>query len=402
MNSPAAPLSDLRVLDLSRSLSGSYCAGRLAACGADVVQVEAPGVGNSLRRLGPFLSDMPGRERSGLHGHVNCGKRSVTLDISTAAGRRMLTALAASADVVVEDLGPGGLESLGLDYDRLSRVNSRLVMTSVSNFGRSGPYRDYKASELVLSGLSGPMYINGALDRHPVKSGGRIVQFQSGLMAALLTLLATRMRDRSGLGRHVDLSTMETHGGTADRWVPVLLHYAYTGAIASRAEGIVLAGAGIVPTMDGYVNTLNPSSPSRLRKILQMIGKPEVMDSDDFPDPVSRLAAINDELLLWCLQHTNQEVLNAAAEFTVMIAPVLSQEAMRTDSHMLSRRTWVDVEHPETGLQAYSVRPSIPSATPYSVSRPAPRLGQHNREVYCGELGLSTSELEQLARIGVV
>ncbi len=397
-----SPLSDLRVLDLSRNLPGAYCARSLCAFGADVIHVEVPGKGNSLRTIGPFYRNLPHPERGALHNHVNCGKRSVTLDVGLGVGRRMMLGLTKDADVIIEDWGPGAIEARGLGYETLAEVNPDLVMVSLSNFGRKGPYKHYKASELISSGLSGPLHISGALDREPVKAGGRIVQFQAGVVAALLTMAAVRSRDRLGAGGRVDLSTMETQAGTADRWVPVLLHYAYTGQIAERTRGIVLAGAGVVPTLDGYINTLNPSTPSRLKKILTMVGKPELGDTQEFTDPEQRLAMVNEEFLLWTLQHSTDETVYAGLRHGVMVGPVLTHESLHQDAHMLVRRPWIEVEHPEMGAQPFPIRPVQLSRTPMEVSRPAPGLGEHNREVFCGELGYSKAELSRLRRVGVV
>lgn len=402
MSDPRGPLADLRVLDLSRDLSGAYCARSLAAYGADVIHVEAPRVGSRIRLVAPFFRDIPHFNRGALHNHVNCGKRGITLNVESGAGSRILRELTRDADILIEDHPTETLEAKGPAYEDMAEINPHLVMTSLSNFGRKGPYRDYKASELILSGLSGPLYINGALDREPVKGGGRIVQFQAGMVAAMLTMMAVRSRDRSGLGAHVDLSTMETQAGTADRWVSVLAFYSYTGAIAERTRGVVLAGAGVVPTEDGYVNTLNPTNPSRFRKILNMVGKPELMDYPEFADPLQRLAMVNEEFLLWSLRHSTAEAVDEGLKHGVMIAPVHTHETLHHDAHMLVRRPWVQVEHPEMGEQAFPVRPAQLSGTPMQVSRPAPRLGEHNRELYCGELGYSGADLVRLGRMGVV
>ena len=397
-----SPLSDLRVLDLSRNLPGAYCARSLCAFGADVIHVEAPGKGNSLRTIGPFYRNLPHPERGALHNHVNCGKRSVTLDVGSGVGRRVVRKLAENADVVVEDHPAGTMEAIGLGYEDLSDINPGLVISSLSDFGRKGPYREYKASELILSGLSGPLHISGALEREPVKAGGRIVQFQAGLVAALLTMTAVRSRDRSGVGSRVDLSTMETQAGTADRWMPVLVLYAYTGSIAKRTRGIVLAGAGVVPTLDGYANTLNPTTPSRLKKIMTMVGKPDLVENQEFADPEQRLAMVNEEFLLWALQHSTDETVYAGLRHGVMIGPVHTHESLHQDAHMLVRRPWIEVEHPEMGVQPFPLRPAQLSRTPMETTRPAPRLGEHNREIYCGELGYSRAELSRLRRVGVV
>lgn len=402
MSDARGPLSELRVLDLSRNLPGAYCARALAAYGAEVIQLEAPRTGSTLRLVAPFYKDLPHHNRGALHNHVNLGKLGITLDLESGIGVRALRELVKNADVLVEDHPTGTMEAKCLSYEDLAEINPGMVMTSLSNFGRKGPYMDYKASELILSGLSGPLYINGALDREPVKAGGRVVQFQAGMVAALLTMMAVRSRDRSGVGSRVDLSTMETQSGTADRWVPVLVVYSYTGSIAQRTRGVVLAGAGVVPTLNGYINSLNPTNPSRLKKILDMIGKPELMDDPEFADPDQRLLMVNEEFLLWSLQHSTAEAVDAGLRHGVMVAPVHTHETLHRDAHMLVRRPWVQVEHPEIGGQALPVRPAQLSGTPMQVSRPAPRLGEHNGDVYCGELGYSTAELARLGRMGVV
>lgn len=402
MSNIIGPLSELRVLEISRELPGAYCARALGAFGAKVIHVEAPRTGNKIRRVAPFYKDLPQHNRGALHNHVNLGKLGITLDVESGVGKRLLKELARNADILVEDQPAGAMEEKGLGYTDLAEINPGLVMTSLSNFGRKGPYRGYKASELILSGLSGPLYITGALDREPVKAGGRIVQFQAGMVAALLTMMAVRSRDFTGVGSRIDLSTMETQSGSADRWIPVLALYSQTGAIAERTRGIVLAGAGVVPTRDGYINTLNPTTPSRLKRVLNMIGGPELADSPEFANPVQSLAMVNEEFLLWSLQHYTAEAVDAGMRHGVMIGPVHTHETLHRDAHMLLRRPWVQVEHPEIGEQALPVRPAQLSATPMQVSRPAPRLGEHNRDVYCEDLGYSRSDLARLGRMGVV
>ena len=402
MSDGRGPLSDLRVLDLSRDLPGAYCARALAAYGAEAIHVEAPRTGNALRPVAPLYKDLPHYNRGALHNHVNCGKRGITLDVESGVGRRVLRELAQNADILVEDRPAGAMEARCLAYEDMAAINPGLVMTSLSSFGRKGPYRDYKASELILSGLSGPMYISGALDREPIKAGGKIVQFQAGMVAALLTMIATRSRDYSGVGSHVDLSTMETQAGTADRWLQVLALYSYTGSIAQRTRGIVLAGAGVVPTRDGYINTLNPTTPSRLRRILNMIGRPEILDDPESANLAQSLAMVNEEFLLWSLRHSTAEAVDAGLRHGVMVGPVHTHETLHRDAHMLIRRPWVQIEHPEMGEYPFPVRPAQLSGSPMQVSRPAPRLGEHNWDVYCGELGYSRSDLARLRRMGVV
>ncbi len=246
----------------------------LAAFGADVIKVERPDGGDPARRLGPFYKDDPHHEKSGLFMHLNGNKRSVTLNLKVTSGQLSLKAIVNEADVLVESFRPGIMERLGLPEKALRQINQRLIMTSISNFGQTGPYRDYKASELVLFGMGGPLHVTGLPEREPVKLGGRIVQYQAGAVAALLTMLAIWNMEERGCGEYIDLSFMETQAGTMDRWVPILVNYAYTGQMAQRHTSMAATAGGIFPTRDGNVNTLNPSSPGRMDRILNMIGRP--------------------------------------------------------------------------------------------------------------------------------
>ena len=159
------PLSDVRVLDLTWYITGPYCTKLLADYGADVIKVEPPGGGDPARRLGPFLNDDPHPEKSGLFLHLNTNKRGITLNIECETGKRIFKELVKKADILVESFPPRVMPSLGLGYETLEKINPMLVMTSITDFGQTGPYRDFKGSELIYQGLGGPMYTTGTPDR---------------------------------------------------------------------------------------------------------------------------------------------------------------------------------------------------------------------------------------------
>lgn len=162
-------LSDIKVLDFSHLIAGPYCTKLLADYGAEVTKVERPNTGDGSRRLGPFPGDEPNGEKSGLFLHLNTNKRGITLDLKTAAAREIVFQLVQETDLVVESFRPGTMASFGLDYPTLKEVNPRLVMTSVSNFGQTGPYRDYKGSEIIFYGMGGEMYSTGSRSSKPVE-----------------------------------------------------------------------------------------------------------------------------------------------------------------------------------------------------------------------------------------
>src|SRR3990170_1796852 len=178
-------LDGITVLDLGTDIPGPYCAKMLADYGAEVIKIEDPAGGDPARRAGPFPGDIPHLEKSGLFLHLNTNKRSITLNLKSATGRRIFLELVRDADVVVESFRPGVMASFGLDYPALKEVNPRLVMASISNFGQVGPYRDFKASELVLSGMGKDQYHNGIDGRQPLKLGGNAALHQAGYLAAL-------------------------------------------------------------------------------------------------------------------------------------------------------------------------------------------------------------------------
>ena len=204
-----AALEGVSVIDLTHCIAGPYCTKLLAGFGADVLKIEPP-EGERGRRMGPFYRDEPGPDSSLSFAYLNTGKRSATLNLKSVEGRDMLLSLLGDADVLVENFSPRVMPSLGLDYDTVREVAPHLVMVSISNFGQTGPYRDYRAADIVEYALGGLMYIFGAYDREPLKHAFNQAQFKAGTDAASATLMALyhqRMTGgrASGQGQHVDV-----------------------------------------------------------------------------------------------------------------------------------------------------------------------------------------------------
>ncbi len=161
-------LSDIKVIDLTWYIAGPFCTKLFADFGAEVLKIERPPDGDPARKIGPFLGDDPHPEKSLLFSHLNLNKKSIIIDLKSARGRETVKELVKDADILVENFSPGVMERLGLDYEILKKINQKLVMTSISNFGQIGPYRDFKASELVFAGLGHDMYSTGITGRHPL------------------------------------------------------------------------------------------------------------------------------------------------------------------------------------------------------------------------------------------
>ena len=399
-------LSDVRILDLTRHVAGPFCTKMLADYGADVIKVERPNGGDVTRRMGPFPDDVPHPEKSGLFLHLNTNKRGVTLNLKSATGKRMLMELVKQVDVVVENFAPRVLPSLGLAYEDLEQVNPQAILVSISNFGQTGPYRDYKASEIVLHGMGGNLRSLGLPEREPVKYGSHVALRQSGLIGAAATMAALFTREARGEGEHVDVAIVETQAGSQDRRAPQLITAQFVNQVfPRRAPGATMA-SGTFPCKDGYVNVTGGGN--RFPRALEMIGRPELIEDPRFATPEARLNPENSEdfnrevLMPWLMQHTMQEVWSTAQKAHVLSGPIYTSETLMADNHFRDRGMWVDIDHPVAGRYTYPGRPIIMGESPWQLRRAAPQLGEHNEEVFGEALGYESQDLARLRGVGVI
>jgi crotonobetainyl-CoA:carnitine CoA-transferase CaiB-like acyl-CoA transferase len=401
-------LSDARVIDLSWHIAGPYCTKLLADYGADVVKVERPGDGDPARGMGPFFKDDPDPEKSGLFLHLNTNKKGITLDLKTTEGKRILKDLIADADILVENFSPRVMPSLGLDYDSLAQINPGLVMTSISNFGQTGPYRDFKASEIVEYAMGGEMYSTGIAGREPLKLGGNVVQYQAGTVAAVATLGAYLAAGGDEPGQHVDVSIMETQDGTADRRIVYTLGYICAGVLTTRwpppreAVRMLIMPTGVYPCKDGFINTL--TLPDWWPRYIQALGMPELKDDPRFQNIFSAEGGMQFDAIWydWLADRTKAELLEIFIEARLATVPVNNPEDLLGYHHLKDRGYFVDVHHPATGEVVYPGAPFKMSETPWQITNPAPLLGQHNEEILCGRLGYKREDLQDLRESGAI
>jgi crotonobetainyl-CoA:carnitine CoA-transferase CaiB-like acyl-CoA transferase len=394
-------LAGIRVLDLTHHIAGPHCTKLLADFGADVLKIERPPAGDPARRAGPFYKDVPHPETSALFLHLNTNKRSLTLNLKTAEGQRIAHRLVERVDVLVENFRPGVLARLGLDIATLHRINPRLVVTSISNFGQTGPYRDLRASEITLFAMGGPMNITGHRDHEPLKLGGNVVQYHAGSVAAYATLLAVyAVEGGRAQGEHIDVSIYETQAGFRDRRTIYLTAHAYTGEIGRRPETGVRPGAGVRPAADGYVN-ITAFGAARFPRFLHMIGREDLLDDPRVQNPAFLLQypelaqEIENSYLAWLMAHTKREAAAIAQAHRLLAAPVNEIKDLLEDPAFAERGAFETIDHPYTGPQRYPGRPFIMSATPRPPARRAPLLGEHTVEVL-EELGYSREDIGRL------
>jgi crotonobetainyl-CoA:carnitine CoA-transferase CaiB-like acyl-CoA transferase len=377
----------------------------LADYGADVIKVEKPDGGDMARRVGPFPGDVPHPEKSGLFLHLNMNKRGVTINLKSAAGRKLFLQLVEWADVVVENFAPRVMPSLGLSYDDLAKVNPRVVMVSISNFGQTGPYRDYKADDMVLYGMGGTMRTRGVPDRPPVKYGTEVALRQAGLIAAGGVMTGLFARERRGEGEHVDVSIFETAAGSQDQRTLSLVRYQFTGELDSRKEAGSASGGGVYPCKNGYINISLRGK--RFELALVMMDRVDLLDDPRFATlternrPENALFFENEVLLPWMMQRNVEDVWQFAQENHILAGVIYTSKNLVADSHFRDRGMWVEVDHPVAGRYEYPGRPSIWEKTPWRLRYPAPLLGQHNEEVFTS-LGYTQEDLFHLRGQGAI
>jgi len=394
-------LSHLTVVEMGHHIPGPLCSRILADLGANVIKIERPGTGDAARTIGPFFGDDPHPDKSVLFFYLNRNKKGVTLDLKTKAGVKMAKELIAQADVLLENFAPRVLPSLGLGFETLERINPRLVLTSISNFGQTGPYRDFKAVDIVEYALSGLLYTMGESDREPLKHGLAQSQVVAGYNAAAATLVAVYARAALGAGQRVDVSLMESLLGiqTANP-----LGYAYTGGVMRRRPrvGAMYAG-GIVPCQDGHVCPIG-SGAQPWENLAIMLDEPELADPK-FANPATRAAALGelDALLVRAFScRGKQELFHTAQDWRLPWSLVQDSKDLAECPQLKAREAFLQVEHAEMGTVHCLGFPLRMSETPWRLRLPAPTLGEHNEEVYCGRLGYSKQDLIRLREQGVV
>ncbi|MCD0502649.1 CaiB/BaiF CoA transferase family protein [Bordetella petrii] len=407
---PAA-LDGVRVLDAS-GLAGQYCGKLLAQLGADVVLVEPPG-GSPVRREGPYLKQQPHIEHSLPFAYFNEGKRGICLDLDHADGQALMRQLAARADIVIESAGAGVMEKRGLGYSALAGGHAGLVVTSISPFGQTGPYAQYKADELVAMALGGLLYLGGYPDSEPVMAYGNQAYLAAAQFAAVGTLIALWEAERAdgGQGQHVDVSIQEC--------VTMALENAaqfvdLEGVVRKRTAGQQRqAGTGVFPCKDGMVYLMAGGIAANRfwAATAQWLIDVEAPQAHELLEPRWNDTAYlaSDEakarfervFLPYAMQHTKADLYQDGQRRRIPICPVSTCADLLENRQLAYRQFFGTMQHPYSGLEL--IRPGAPfrlSATPWRAGRPAPRLGEHTAQVL-GELGLDGQTQQVLLRAGV-
>jgi crotonobetainyl-CoA:carnitine CoA-transferase CaiB-like acyl-CoA transferase len=393
----------VRVLDLSHHVAGPFCTKLFADYGADVVKVERPGRGDAARWIGPFRDDVPDVDSGGLFNYLNSDKRGITLNLKSATGVEAVRRLVREADVLVESFRPGTLERLGLTDDELGALNPRLVVCSISNFGQTGPYRDYAASELVFQAMSGLTYGSGELEREPLWIPLFIAQQLAGVTAYTNCLAALRYAQSEGEGLFLDISILESLMEIQELMMSA---YFYSRSTRRRLghRRDTNHPACILPCKDGYAPILVVHQRD-WQELARLMEHPEMADDPRFatgPARAEHADEIDAALVPWLARHTAEEVFQLSQARRIPVSRVLDPRGILNLPHLHSREFFRTIDLPSGDQMQCPGSPFKATPAADEPLRPAPRLGQHNAEILNPLLKLKPDELPALARAGVV
>ena len=406
----AGPLGHVRVLELSRVLAGPWAAQTLADLGASVIKVEKPGAGDDTRTYAPPYARARDGAESGESAYflsTNRGKRSVTIDFIRPEGQKLVQALAAKSDVVIENFKVGGLAKYGLDYTSLRALNPGLVYCSITGFGQTGPYSHKPGYDFMIQGIGGLMSITGEPDGHPgggpVKVGVAVADIFTGLYAAIAILGALSHRDRTGDGQHIDLALLDTQVAVLANQA---MNYLVTGVAPKRLGN---SHPNIVPyqvfaASDGHL-IVAVGNETQFARMCEVIGRPELARDARFATNAARvnhreeIVAILREIFA---TRTMRHWLDALERVGVPCGPINTIADVFADPQVQARCLRLDLPHPATGSVPSVANPIRYSATPIAYRSAPPMLGADTDEILRETLGVTPDEIARLRKAGII
>ena len=395
------PLAGLRVLDISTMIAAPFGAALLADAGAEVIKVEIPGQGDTLRHVAPMYAD-----RSLYWAVLGRNKYSITLDLRVPRGRELFLELVKRSDAVLENFRPGTLERWNLSYDTLKAANPRLVLVRVSGYGQDGPYKDKAGFGTPAAAMGGLTYITGYPDRPPITVPIALADYLAGMFGALGATMALLERERSPSheGQWVDVSLYESVFRLLEAVVPA---YGKNGQVRERRGNRTGQSSpiGSYRTADDRYMVLSVSTDRVWQRMIEAMGHPEWGEDPRFrtnPDRTKHADDVDAVVSCWFAEHTAEEAQRVLDAAGVPVSPIYSIADIFADAHYQARRDIVEVEDPEVGpVPMPAIVPRF-SRTPGDIRFTGPRLGEHNELIYGSLLGLQADELEALQNDGVV
>jgi len=397
-------LDGITVLEFGNLISAPFCAKILADLGAEVIKIEEPVCGDGTRKREPILQSDPSLEQSGLFLYLNMNKLGITLNPETATGKKIFNELLENSDVFVENNHPKKMKGLELSYKYVKHINPHIIMTSITPFGQTGPYRDYESCELVNAHMGGVGYISlreGNINKEPIKLPANLFSFQAGLSAAAATLSSLFHQNASRLGEQLDVSEQES---VIQNLNAATARYSYGNQIISRTDVGAYAPVAVLPCKDGYISAAFVEEPE-WRRFVEVMGHPEWADNELFKDFTTRAKywdALRPLILEWTMQYTVEEIYRRSQERGVPLGPVRTANQILKDKQMATRGFFIEIERQNTGKLMYPGVPYRFSEIQQEKPVGAPLLGQHNEEIYSGRLGYSKRDLMKFMEAGII
>ncbi len=392
-------LEGILVIDLSRVLAGPYCTMLLADYGAEVLKIEQPGLGDGTRQWGPPWV----KDQSAYFLSVNRNKKSLTLNLKTAEGQRILKQLAAEADVVIENFKPGTTGRMGIDYETLAADNPGLIYCSITGYGQTGPYRDRPGYDFMIQAQGGIMSLNGPPDGDPYKVGVAIVDITAGLFASSAILAALHERTNSGRGQYIDVALLDTQVA----WLANVAHnYFATGQPPGRYGN---AHANIVPyevfpTSDGHL-ALAIGTDGQYRRFCEIADRPDLWDDERFQSNAGRVenrAELVPLLQDVCRQRPTDTWIELLVGAGVPSGPINDIPAVLADPQVQARQMVQEVDHATAGRIQMLGPVARLSRTPAAIRQAPPALGADTEQILARRLGYAAGAIEALKREGII
>jgi len=399
------PLTGIRVISLGQYMSAPYCTLLLADAGAEVIKIERPGWGDPRRAIPPFAEGEDGTKKAGGFIAYNRNKKSLALNMRSEAGKEIFRKLVDKSDVVVENLRPGAMAKMGFDYEVLKEMNPRLIYATISGFGRlpgyEGPYGKRPAFDIVAEAMSGVMNLVGFADKPPSWTIYGLADVYSGLCTAYGIMLALFMREQTGAGQFVDSSMLDNMLALNERMVML---YSITGEEPQRGQLRHLYPRAAFKCSDGYL-ALNVPTDLIWQRLCQVMGREDLIDDPRSADGTSRAA--NAEFLDpiingWLAGMTRAEAEEALNSQGVPVGPVYTAADVFADPQVEARKMLVTVDDPEVGKYRFARTTPMLSSAPEIEATPAPKLGQHTRQILNELLGYELAQIDQLEQEKIV
>ena len=393
---------DLTVLDLTSTIRGMHCAKMFGDYGAEVILVEPPG-GSSARNIGPFAGGKQNPETSLHFAHHNRNKKSITLNLQTTRGQEILRDLARNADLLIEDWPVGALAALGLGYEQLHALNPHLIVCSITGFGQTGPYANYKTSNIIEDAMGSLMSITGPADKSPTMTGAQQAEHITAMHAAYASAAALLYRDlHEGIGQHIDVAAQECVANVLENAIE---QYTYTGVVRKRAgsrHGTAWP-CTVFPCGDGYIGMC--CTQGKEARAAALLAEDDELANDPVLQNQFERRARADEfeprLIAGYMKYGKSELFHKGQSLGCPIGMTSDARDLATDPHLNEVGFFAEFEHPVIGTYKDIAAPVYLTETPGVMRSSAPLLGQHTAEVL-SRLGLDESELSTLHTNGVI